>query len=183
MALQVRNLPPALKHAAFCANALLPGEDAGAFEALHSGLVAEHAPVGPTEHDVVASLARLIWRKQHLGTFRIADVARRHCNSRLTTNIMRKHFPEQFEEDGTDKKEVEDRSVLGESYVLVEMGAGATLKELTAYLVVEERLDSLIDRCFKRLLFIRGLKSLPAASSARPAPLQVAPSPAIAPVS
>jgi hypothetical protein len=37
---------------------------------------------------------------------------------------------------------------------------------------VEDRLDAMIDKCLKRLLFLRGLKSLPtAASSAPPQPV------------
>jgi hypothetical protein len=42
---------------------------------LHRGLIAELTPVGVLEEDIVADLARLIWRKQNLKTFRIAELA------------------------------------------------------------------------------------------------------------
>jgi hypothetical protein len=55
---------PALKHGVYSGTALLPGEDPGEFEKLHNKLIAEFAPAGPLEQDIVANMARLIWRKQ-----------------------------------------------------------------------------------------------------------------------
>jgi hypothetical protein len=40
------------------------------------------------------------------------------------------------------------------------------LEQLMSVLAVEERLDTMIDRCLKRLLFLRGLKSIAPAKSA-----------------
>jgi hypothetical protein len=51
----------------YSGTALLPGEDPGEFELLHNKLIAEFAPAGPFEQDIVANMARLIWRKQNLG--------------------------------------------------------------------------------------------------------------------
>jgi hypothetical protein len=67
---------PALKHAGYSATTLLPGEDPAAFETLHRALIAEFTPVGALEEDIIADLARLIWRKQNLATFRIAELAK-----------------------------------------------------------------------------------------------------------
>ena len=50
--------------------ALLPGEDAVAFEKLYDDLIIEWNPVGPLETDIVASIAHLTWRKQNLSTYR-----------------------------------------------------------------------------------------------------------------
>jgi hypothetical protein len=69
--------------------------------------------------------------------------------------------------------EAQARNELGESYELVEIGQTATVERLLRDLGVEERLDAMIDKCLKRLLFLRGLKSLPTASSSAP-PLPMA---------
>jgi hypothetical protein len=56
--------------------------------------------------------------------------------------------------------EAQAREELGENYALVELGEGATLEGLANELAIQERLDAAIDRCLKRLLFVRGLKSI-----------------------
>jgi hypothetical protein len=59
-----RNHPNALKHGAFARTAILPGEDPREFEELHSALIEEWAPVGPTEVEAVLSIAKGVWRKR-----------------------------------------------------------------------------------------------------------------------
>jgi hypothetical protein len=76
MSLNVKKLRPALKHGGFCATGLLPGEDPKAFEKLHKDIAAELCPEGPLETDTVAAIARVLWRKQNLNTFRVAEFAR-----------------------------------------------------------------------------------------------------------
>jgi hypothetical protein len=78
MSIQVKKLHAALKHEAYSATALLPGEDSVAFRELHLKIIAELAPVGALEDDIVATIARLLWRKQNLATLRIAALAREH---------------------------------------------------------------------------------------------------------
>src|SRR5882724_643344 len=70
--------PPALKHGAYAATAILPGESRTDFEKLHRDLIAEYSPNGLHENDIVATMARLLWRKQNLKTLRIAELARGH---------------------------------------------------------------------------------------------------------
>lgn len=65
------------EHAGYSATTLLPGEDSAAFEKLHRALIAEFSPVGTLEEDIVSDMARLIWRKQNLATFRIAELAQK----------------------------------------------------------------------------------------------------------
>jgi hypothetical protein len=67
----------------------------------------------------------------------------------------------------------EARKELGENSRLVEIGDAATVEGLLRDLEIEERLDALIDKGLKRLLFLRGLKSLQPVSSSTP--LQPAP--------
>jgi hypothetical protein len=76
MPVRAKRIPPALKHGVYSATALLPGEDAAAFEKLYKDLIAELVPNGPLEEATVATIARLLWRKQNLATFRIAAAAR-----------------------------------------------------------------------------------------------------------
>jgi hypothetical protein len=52
------------------------------------------------------------------------------------------------------------RKELGDKYSLVEIGDVATIDQLTKDLDVQDRLDAMIDKCLKRLLFVRGLKSI-----------------------
>jgi hypothetical protein len=56
--------------------------------------------------------------------------------------------------------EQQARRELGEFYGLVEMGEEVTFDQFLRELQVFERLDALIDRCVKRLLQTRGLRSL-----------------------
>jgi hypothetical protein len=51
-----------------------------------------------------------------------------------------------------------------------------TNKHLIETLQVEERLNTMIDRCLKRLLFVRGLKSISTASASGPSRRLSAPS-------
>lgn len=63
------NHPNALRHGAFAKTAVLPWEDPRQFEELHSSLIEEWAPVGPTEQDAVFSIAKGMWRKRRLAHF------------------------------------------------------------------------------------------------------------------
>lgn len=56
--------PNALKHGAFSTNPAIPGETLREFRKLHSDLIDEWQPCGPTEEDAVYNLAYLIWRKR-----------------------------------------------------------------------------------------------------------------------
>ena len=80
-------IPPALKHGAYSATAVLPGESQAAFEKLHRDLIAELNPSGVLEDDIVADMARLVWRKQNLGTLRIAERAQNRLVGILETSI------------------------------------------------------------------------------------------------
>lgn len=67
---------------------------------------------------------------------------------------LRKHADEQA------------KTELGPALELVEIGEVATTDYLLHELSTAERLDGMIDRYLKRLLFVRGLKSLSTPSSA-----------------
>jgi hypothetical protein len=78
---RVKKLHPALKHGAYSARGVLPGENRAAFKKLQQGLKAELQPDGPLEEDIVNDIARWMWRKKNLDTFRLAEAARRHYSA------------------------------------------------------------------------------------------------------
>lgn len=146
--------PPALKHGAFSKTAILPGEDATAFEQLHEDLIAELSPNGALEEDIVVTIARLIWRKGNFVIFRSAELARKRCDAKAS-------------------------SVDGGASLMAKLDAardgvvpGEQAGEFFSIERIQDRVDSMIEKCITRLLFLRGLKSLPAAvppRSPRPA--------------
>ena len=172
-------LHPALKHGGYSGTSLLPGEDPGAFEKLHAGLIAEHAPAGPLEEDIVASMARLIWRKQNLSTYRMAEQAKKRVSAIRSELVPQPDYyslpllsisgdmpdPEEVRA-GEHAAEAQARKELGNSvWELAEMGSDVTIDHLFNELSVVDRLDGMIDRCIKRLLLVRGLKSISSSSS------------------
>lgn len=89
-------IPPALKHGGYSGLAVLPGEDKAAFEKLHRDLIAELNPKGPLEEDIVVTLARYVWRKQNLKTYRLAQAAKKRRVELITTLIEREDIPEEI---------------------------------------------------------------------------------------
>ena len=120
-------------------------------------------------------MARLLWRKQNLATFRVAENARRRCSAIQSEIVPHDPFPSLgflTEIDPVALKaarqaaDAQARAELGDVYDLVEAGEATTIDGLIGDLEVQERLNSLIDRCLKRLLYVRGLKSISSGSSA-----------------
>jgi hypothetical protein len=58
-----RKRPNAQKHGVFAEPLILPGEDPREFEALHSALIEEWTPSGPSEQSRVFGMADAEWRK------------------------------------------------------------------------------------------------------------------------
>jgi hypothetical protein len=54
--------------------AILPGEDPKEFEELHSAIIEEWAPDGPTEEDAVLSIAKGVWRKRRQQKFLYTEI-------------------------------------------------------------------------------------------------------------
>jgi hypothetical protein len=166
MPIRIDRLHPAVKHGAYSATAVLPGESRAEFEKLHRDLIAECAPSGVLEDDIVMTIARLVWRKQNLTTLRIAKLAelRRGAirSEKLDTVFYRPADPVKHEEQ-IQAAEDQARKELGETYELSKVGEAATFDGLTKELEIQERLDAAIARCIKQLLMVRGVKSVTAA--------------------
>lgn len=112
-------------------------------------------------------------RKQNLATLRIAELAQ----NRLST-VLEEMLAEMFPGKTTTHPEsdkiiraAEDRvrAEFGDAYALIEIGPVASFSNLSDDLDIEERFDGMIDRCIKRLLYLRGLKSLSGETSSTPA--------------
>ena len=172
MHIRVDRIPAALKHGAYSATAVLPGESQAEFEKLHRGLVAELVPSGVLEDDIVMTIARLVWRKQNLTTLRIAERAQSRrvtiWNEKIRDNEPSYLFDENGEPVNTREEErqvkraaeSEAQEELGENYEFVEIGETATFDGLTGELAIQERLDAAIAKCLKQLLMVRGVKSV-----------------------
>jgi hypothetical protein len=70
----------ALKHGVFTLMAILPGEDPRLFAALHSGLIREWKPVGPTQEDAVLTLTKGMWLKGRIQKFRRGKIVARRLD-------------------------------------------------------------------------------------------------------
>jgi 5-methylcytosine-specific restriction endonuclease McrBC regulatory subunit McrC len=155
---------PALKHAGYSTTTILPGENPAEFKKLHQSLIEELNPSGPLEKDIVSTIARVVWRKQNLLTFRIAEDARQRSDS-IRAEIVPNRNSHRLGVDEEKRILEEQRRELGQEYAFVELGDKATYERLETELEVEERLDATIERCLKRLLYVRGLKSLSTATT------------------
>ena len=93
---RVNRIHPALKHGAYSATAVLPGENRAAFEKLYRDLIAEFTPSGLLEDDIVADLARLVWRKQNLWTLDIAERAQSRWSDTWAIGVCRPPMPHLF---------------------------------------------------------------------------------------
>jgi hypothetical protein len=180
MARRIKKLYPALKHGAYSASGLLPGEDPVAFEELHQNLIAFYEPNGPLQESTILDVARTMWRKENLQTFRIAEAARKR-HSVIRAQMIPSATPvlqplEYLRDDwipptaaeieaATEAAEARARQELGENYKFVELGDLATPAQLLAELEVEERLDARIDKLLKRYAISKTFESLNSRSS------------------
>jgi hypothetical protein len=182
---RVKKLYPALKHGGYSATGLLPGEDPAAFEKLHRDLISELCPDGPLQEDTVFDIARLMWRKQNLETFRIAEAARKR-HSAIRSEMIPSTAPPLLGfpilgssdwtrpdpadvEAATEAAEAQARKELGENYKFVEM-EDLTATQMFADLEVEERLNAMIDKLLKRLWMLQASKSLSSTASSTTLP-------------
>ena len=180
MARRIKKLYPALKHGAYSASRLLPGEDPVACEELRQNLIAYYEPNGPLQEYTVLDIVRTIWRKENLQTFRIAEAARKR-HSAIRAQMIPSAPPalqplEYLRDDwipptaaeieaATEAAEARARQELGGNYKFVELGDLATPAQLLAELEVEERLDARIDKLLKRYAILKTFESLTSRSS------------------
>jgi hypothetical protein len=174
---RVQKPSPALKHGAYSEATLLPGEDPDEFEELHRGLIAEFRPNGRFEEETVATIARLMWRRQNLAQFELGQLAYflfeqiKKAVAKKTTKQQDDELTAEFEKilEASEEAQNAPKERQQEAQLnYFEISKTAALTRLLKELDVEERLDSMIDRLIKRLLFVRGLKSLPSPNDPQP---------------
>ena len=165
---------PALKHGAYSATAVLPGESRAEFEKLHRDVIAEFTPSGVLEDNIVMKIARFTWREQNLPTLRISERARDRrqaiVNEKLRPHLRFVLYEEPDPVKREEQKQAESASrlvgereaqeELGELYELTKVGEAATFDGLIKELEIHERLDAAINRLLKQLLMVRGVKSI-----------------------
>jgi len=168
------HVPSALKHGFYSAIGLLPTEDPAEFEKFKQEIFDDYKTVGRSEEIIVNEIACLLWRLEHLPTYGVAARARQQhaaIHAKLPSTgwsipplLTGYEEPEPLspEELAALRKSVakEARAKLGRALKLVEIGDVATIEYLEKELGIRERLHSMIARLEKRLLFLRGIKSI-----------------------
>jgi hypothetical protein len=175
----------ALKHGGYSTIGLLPGESLAQFKKHEKAIIDEFGPNGTLEQNIVLTIARLLWRKQNLVTFQAAKLAQDRFDQILDDELesrgiapynSRSPFYQEQDQDPAAREEAERaarkqaRGELGDRYEFVHDDIG-TMDRLMAELEVEERLDAAIDKCLKRLLMLRGVKSMAVVPPSQPAQL------------
>ena len=128
---------------------------------MHQSLVAELAPEGVLEEHIVANIARFVWRRDRLNILGIANAAEKRIASIRAKKL--KLTALLGNEAVWAAARAKAREELGEACDLVEIGVSE--EQLAKESETRGKLDDMIDKCLKRFLFLRGLKSM-----ARPAP-------------
>ena len=124
--------------------------------------------------NVVADIARWMWRKNHLDTLRRAEAARKPDYAIKSAPIpapvlnvvgaYTRPDPTKIEE-AAKAAEMLAREELGGDYIFVEMKDLANPADMLAELEVIERLDARIEKLFKRLVMLKTFKSLSSSKS------------------
>lgn len=181
-------ISPALKHGGYSGLTLLPGEDRFAFEKLRRELFDELKPQGRLEQEIVTDIARLTWRKQNLGNYELTQLLRIFEDVLITSTrlLSDQKVAEEFVKsadnykatlEAKDKVKTQEQSASeAETERLLrehDVHKMATLEGLMREWEVEERLGAMIDKCLKRLLFVRGLKSLDRSAEVPSAPVKI----------
>jgi hypothetical protein len=128
------------------------------------------------EEETVASIARLTWRRQNLAQFEIGQLsyviaeglkkaASKESKNGKEDDELISAVTELIEANQRRHKAEGSRKEDEAEVELFEMSKGIVLDRLIKELAIEERLDAMIDRLMKRLLFVRGLKSIRSSAS------------------
>jgi hypothetical protein len=181
----MKRVPSALKHAIYSGFGLLPTESPAKFRKFKKQIFAELNLDGRLEEDIGEQIVRLEWRRQNLFTYDLAERARARraaIQSELIPQVRYLGLPELPFEPDPENPTLEElraahrradkriRAELGAALELVQLGDVATLGYLEKRLPILDRLDAMIARLYKKLAYVRAIKSM--APAARPAPSQ-----------
>jgi hypothetical protein len=183
-----KRVPPALKHAIYSGLGLLPTESPAKFRKFKKQIFAELNLVGRLEEDIGEQIVLLEWRRKNLTTYDVAQRARalraaiyselippvRYLPDRSFALDLSEPVPDP--ENPTPKQLAAARRrankriqiELGAALELAELGDVATFDHLDKRLAVEDRLDAMITRAYKKLAYVRAIKSMPPPSLPAP---------------
>jgi hypothetical protein len=179
-----KRVPPALKHGLYSGLGLLPTESRAKFRKFKKQRFAELNLVGRLEEDIGDQIVSLEWRRQHLPTYDLAERAQALRNSIYSRCVPEVRWdmpglqlplhPEspspEVIEAARKRADKQVRTELGAALELVELGEVATLGYLEKRLAIEDRLDAMIARLYKKLAYVRAIKSMSPPSLPAPAP-------------
>jgi hypothetical protein len=158
------SLPSALKHGAFSEILILPGEDPQEFEKLKNALFAEYKPSGISEERVMMAIARAFWQERRLVLFQQVQHARARKSpgdggygiGQAIHEFMVKQgmIDEPYVAPAVPATTAEERA----NKALLELGHLLTLDHFEKELDVESKLQSKIDRLFKRFFQMKAMK-------------------------
>jgi len=177
-------VPPALKHGIYSGLGLLPTESRAKFRKFRKQMFAELNLVGRLEEDIGEQIVLLEWRRQNFFTYDLAERARARRNAIRSELVpeVRSLFGFAFEPDPENPTPEElkaahrraDKRIrveLGGALELVELGDVATLGHLEKRLAILDRLEAMIARLYKKLAYVRAIKSMAPAALPAPSPL------------
>jgi len=179
-------VPPALKHGIYSGLGLLPTESRAKFRKFRKQMFAELNLVGRLEEDIGEQIVLLEWRRQNFFTYDLAERARARrsaIHSELVPATRYLGLPEFVLEPDPENPTPEElraaqrraekriQAELGAALELVELGDVATLGHLEKRLAILDRLEAMIARLYKKLAYVRAIKSI--APAALPAPSQL----------
>jgi hypothetical protein len=183
-------VPPALKHGIYSDIGLLPTESRAKFRKFRKQIFADLNLVGRLEEDIGEQIVLLEWRRQHLGTYDLAERARTRRNEIYSALVpavryldpmpmpMLRYECEPDPENPTPEElraarrraDKKIRAELGAVLELAELGDVATLGHLEKWLAIQDRLDATITRLYKKLAYVRAIKSMAPPNLPAPSP-------------
>ena len=149
---------------------MFAGEDRQKFKKLYADLVVKYRPDGPLEEDAIFDIAHLIFRKQNLERNRRASISLRvqqkvagFTGSKLVAQTANREKEEPFPTGLTEH--------LAIAYIEATTGLEnrVSLEGLLRNLAVEERLQTMIDRCFRRYAMLKTFEAVTKTIDAKPA--------------
>jgi hypothetical protein len=158
--------PNALRFGAYTSLGWLPGENREEFDTYITNIMLELSPHGPCEEEIVYAIACLMWRKGNIVTLRKAELAKKHLSDVVASKAAEATSASNSPTEQPDAKaivrsaEKSVRKELGDLYDLIEVGHASSLDGLAEDLTIEAKFDEVIDKKLKRLLHLRGIKSM-----------------------
>src|SRR5262249_28562956 len=176
-----KRVPPALKHGIYSGIGLLPTESPAQFRKFRKQIFAELNLVGRLEEDIGDEIVCLEWRRKILSTYVLAQRVRAQHSSIQSELVppvryisalseFASEFASEPHPDNPSSEELEvarkrankrARNDLGAAHELVELGDVVTLDHLQKELAIRDRLDAMITRAYKKLAYVRAIKSMP----------------------